>query len=121
MATRPGAKVASVAVAAAATMGWRRLGTKTPGPRPIRSTYRIQRADAHEHTFVNPHGIVHHIGCFAAAPGCVHVGVTESAFSWFPGWTWQVAVCARCRAHVGWIFRCAGQQFHGLILAALRP
>ncbi len=78
-------------------------------------------ADAHEHTFVNPHGIVHHIGCFAAAPGCVHLGATETAFSWFPGWGWQVAACARCRAHVGWIFRCAGQQFHGLILAALRP
>jgi len=91
------------------------------GHRISEAAYRIQIADAHEHTFVNPHGIVHHIGCFAAAPGCAHVGSTETAFSWFPGWSWQVAVCARCRAHVGWIFRCAGQQFHGLILAALRP
>jgi len=85
------------------------------------AAYRIEMADAHEHTFVNPGGIVHHLGCFAAAPGCVHVGPTETAFSWFPGWSWQVAICARCRAHLGWIFRCAGQQFHGLILAALRP
>jgi hypothetical protein len=82
--------------------------------------YRIQMLGAHEHTFVNPHGVVHHIGCFAAAPGCIHLGSTETAFSWFPGWTWQVAACARCRAHVGWIYRNAGEQFHGLITAAIR-
>lgn len=82
--------------------------------------YRTEMSGAHEHTFVNPHGIVHRIGCFAAAPGAAPVGPTEAAFSWFPGWTWQVACCGRCRAHVGWVFRCAGQQFHGLILDAVR-
>ena len=82
--------------------------------------HRIEMAGAHEHTFVNPAGVVHHIGCFNAAPGCVHLGPTESAFSWFPGWTWQVAVCARCRAHLGWIYRNSGEQFHGLIVAAIR-
>ena len=82
--------------------------------------YRIEMSGAHEHTFVNPHGFAYHIGCFAAAPGCVHLGETESAFSWFPGWSWQVAACARCRTHVGWIYRLAGQQFHGLILDTLR-
>jgi hypothetical protein len=82
---------------------------------------REERGGAHEHTFVNPGGFVHHIGCFAAAPGCAYTGLTETAFSWFPGWTWQVAVCGRCRQHIGWIFRCAGEQFHGLLLAQLRP
>ena len=82
--------------------------------------FRIEMNGAHEHTFVNPGGFQHHIGCFNAAPGCAYTGNTESAFSWFPGWTWQVAVCARCRAHVGWIYRNAGEQFHGLIVAALR-
>ncbi len=81
---------------------------------------RIEMAGGHEHTFVNPHGIAFVIGCFAAAPGCVYLGTTEQAFSWFPGWTWQVAACRQCRTHVGWIYRLAGQQFHGLILAALR-
>lgn len=83
--------------------------------------YRIEMAGGHEHTFVNPHGIAFVIGCFVAAPGCIHLGATEEAFSWFPGYSWQVAACARCRSHVGWIYRLAGQQFHGLILAALRP
>jgi hypothetical protein len=81
---------------------------------------RIEMAGAHEHTFVNPGGYVHDIGCFNAAPGCVYLGATESAFSWFPGWTWQVAACAQCRAHVGWIYRSNGAQFHGLLVAALR-
>ena len=83
--------------------------------------HRIAMAGTHEHTFVNPAGVSHHIGCFNAAPGCAYRGNTETAFSWFPGWTWQVAECASCRAHLGWIYRLAGDQFHGLILAALRP
>lgn len=82
--------------------------------------YRHQVGGGHEHTFVNQAGFVHHLGCFLAAPGCAYRGATESAFSWFPGYTWQIAVCARCRVHVGWIFRCAGDQFHGLLVAALR-
>jgi hypothetical protein len=82
--------------------------------------YRIEMDGAHEHVFVNPGGFQFRIGCFASAPGCTHHGETESAFSWFPGWTWQVAACASCRAHVGWIYRLAGQQFHGLILDKLR-
>ncbi|MBA3542555.1 MAG: hypothetical protein H0T79_23265 [Deltaproteobacteria bacterium] len=82
--------------------------------------YRMTMSGAHEHTFVNPAGVVHTIGCFVAAPGCVHVGHAETAFSWFPGWAWQIAICAQCRAHLGWIFRLAPDQFHGLILAALR-
>jgi hypothetical protein len=81
--------------------------------------YRIEMSGAHEHTFVNPAGYAYRIGCFAAAPGCVHTGPTEAAFSWFPGWSWQVAACGRCRSHVGWIYRLAGQQFHGLILDKL--
>jgi peptide methionine sulfoxide reductase MsrB len=82
--------------------------------------YRIERGGAHEHTFVNPAGHAFRIGCFVAAPGCAHVGAPSEAFSWFPGWRWQIAVCGRCGAHVGWIFRIAGEQFHALILAALR-
>src|SRR5687767_11460569 len=52
--------------------------------------YRIEMAGAHEHLFTNPHGFQYRIGCFAAAPGCAHTGPTEEAFSWFPGWSWQI-------------------------------
>jgi hypothetical protein len=81
---------------------------------------RIEMAGAHEHTFVNPAGFAHHIGCFAAASGCLNLGPIESAFSWFPGWSWQVTACGRCRAHLGWIYRNADERFYGLITAALR-
>lgn len=90
------------------------------GHRITDRAYCSEMNGAHEHTFVNPGGIVHHIGCFVAAPGASHIGSTEQAFTWFPGWSWQVAVCGNCRAHVGWIFRCGGAQFHGLILKMLR-
>jgi hypothetical protein len=81
--------------------------------------YRREMAGAHEHMFVNPAGFSFVVGCFVAAPGCAQVGMTTDVFSWFPGWTWQVAICRGCSAHVGWIFRCGGEQFHGLITTAL--
>ena len=81
---------------------------------------RVERGGAHEHTFVNPGGFVHHIACFAAATGCSYRGDPETAFSWFPGWSWQIAECSRCGAHLGWLFRCAGEQFHGLLVGKLK-
>jgi hypothetical protein len=81
---------------------------------------RIVMAGSHEHTFVNPGGFAYTIGCFSNAPGCVPRGAPDDMFSWFPGWSWQVATCGSCRAHVGWLYRNAGEAFHGLILAALR-
>ena len=106
------------------------IETEVPGDEALRCAvcdhritdrgYRSDMSGAHEHTFVNPGGFAFRVGCFVAAPGCKHVGETTAAFSWFPGWTWQIAICARCHAHVGWIFRCSGEQFHGLILATLR-
>ena len=104
--------------------------TTTPGDDTLRCavcdhritdrTYRSVMGGAHEHTFVNPGGFTFRIGCFVAAPGCTHVGETSDAFSWFPGWKWQIAICGSCHTHVGWIFRCGGEQFHGLIVSALR-
>lgn len=90
------------------------------GHRITERSYRTEHGGGHEHTVVNPAGYAFRIGCFVAAPGCVHVGAPSEAFSWFPGWRWQIAVCGRCRAHLGWIFRLASEQFHGLILSALR-
>ena len=81
---------------------------------------RCQVAGAHRHVFANPHGHVFEIGCFAQAPGCASLGPATPDFSWFPGTSWQVAVCARCGLHLGW--RYTGQadgSFYGLILPRL--
>lgn len=81
--------------------------------------HRVERGGAHAHTFVNPGGVVHRIGCFALAVHLSYVGDPETAFTWFPGFSWQVADCATCRSHLGWIYRCRGDQFHGLLLDKL--
>jgi len=80
---------------------------------------RMVVAGSHTHSFENPHGIAFHIGCFRATTGCVTVGDASTFFTWFPGHTWQVAVCARCRQHLGWLFRSGEGRFHGLILDRL--
>jgi hypothetical protein len=80
---------------------------------------RIEMSGSHEHTFVNPHGFRYHIGCFAAAPGCAAVGAESRYFTWFPGHSWRIAECRSCSGHLGWLFRGADSQFHGLILDRL--
>jgi hypothetical protein len=80
----------------------------------------IEMSGAHEHTFVNPSGVVFHVACFRDAAGCVEVGDEEATFTWFPGWTWQIAICGQCRAHLGWKFRLAPDAFWGLIRTKLR-
>jgi hypothetical protein len=72
-----------------------------------------------EHLEVNPHGHVFRIGCFATAAHLVVSGPPTAFWSWFPGYTWQVEVCGRCRTHLGWLFRSADHRFHGLILERL--
>ncbi|MCU0597708.1 MAG: cereblon family protein [Desulfobacterales bacterium] len=74
----------------------------------------------HEHTFANPYGIVYEIGCFQSASGCGYVGSPTDEFSWFRGFKWQVAVCASCLTHLGWLFTSSGiDSFIGLILERL--
>ncbi len=81
---------------------------------------KIMINGAHEHTFANPHGIVFEIGCFKSAVGCGYIGEPSGDFTWFSGFKWQVAVCAACLTHMGWLFTSPGMgSFHGLILDRL--
>jgi len=76
---------------------------------------RIAVNGGHEHRFTNPHGLRFHIGCFRRAPGCTEIGAATLEHTWFPGFAWRIALCAHCRAHLGWCFRAAEDGFHGLI------
>jgi hypothetical protein len=76
---------------------------------------RIVVQDGHEHRFINPHGITYHIGCFREAAGCAASGEATLEYTWFRGYAWRIALCAHCRAHLGWRFESPGEYFHGLI------
>ena len=80
---------------------------------------RIEVGGSHDHHFTNPDGHPFHIGCFSRAPGCRGSGEPSAEFTWFPGYSWQVEGCARCRAFLGWRYRSGAHRFHGLILAHL--
>jgi len=76
---------------------------------------RTEIAGRHEHTCVNPHGFVYHIGCYRSAPGLSGHGEVSDFYSWFAGYAWQIALCQRCSAHLGWSFTGTDPAFHGLI------
>src|SRR5262245_49276952 len=77
---------------------------------------RISVGGTHEHTCVNPHGLVFHIGCFAAASGCRAIGTPTTEFTWFAGFAWNYALCGSCAALLGWRYHGADASFFGLIL-----
>jgi hypothetical protein len=68
----------------------------------------------HNHAFFNPAGIAFEIRCFSQAPGVASQGDPSLEFTWFPGYSWQVALCATCHSHLGWLFTNGG-SFYGLI------
>jgi hypothetical protein len=81
---------------------------------------RIEINGAHEHTFVNPSGIIFQIGCFARVSGTNISGEVTEQWSWFKGYSWRIVCCARCGTHLGWVYMSGGEiRFFGLILSRL--
>jgi hypothetical protein len=80
---------------------------------------RIEIDGHHSHTFANPHGFVHHLGCFRSAPGVIGVGQPSTEFPWFAGHSWQIHVCGGCFGHLGWLFRAPQRHFFGLLVDQL--
>lgn len=67
------------------------------------------------HSFANPHGLLFEISSFKNAPGCICSNESSSEFTWFRGFSWQVAACRSCLNHLGWFFSSAKSSFYGLI------
>jgi len=80
----------------------------------------IAVSGGHEHTFVNPAGMVFTVRLFRHTPGCRFQGSPSSEFSWFPGYLWRLALCGGCAQHLGWLFQGADDEFTALIAAAIR-
>lgn len=88
--------------------------------RPITTTAaRIEMSGSHAHTFTNPDGQTFEIGCFGEASGMRRVSPQSLEATWFPGYTWQIEVCATCHEQLGWLYRSGDDTFHGLMLDML--
>ncbi len=83
------------------------------------SAARIDIDGSHEHERTNPHGFAHRFGCFSEAPGCNSVTTPTLEDTWFPGHTWEIGRCERCREHLGWRFAAADRAFWVLIIDRL--
>ncbi len=83
------------------------------------SKHRTTVGGKFQHTCVNPAGILFEIGCFKKARGCREIGPESDEFTWFDGYVWQVTICTGCKAHLGWRFWSADDEFYGLILNRL--
>ena len=70
---------------------------------------------AHRHRFTNPHGFRYTIVCYREAPGCALHGEPVAEFTWFPGYSWQLALCGSCQEHLGWYYQRHQHFFYGLI------
>lgn len=77
----------------------------------------IRMGGEHEHVVFNPAGMIFRVLCFADAPGAVAVGNASPHFTWFRGYTWRIALCRSCDAHIGWMYEGSGSPavFFGLI------
>ncbi|MBI1422811.1 MAG: hypothetical protein GC149_05030 [Gammaproteobacteria bacterium] len=76
---------------------------------------RLELAGGHTHIFTNPGGFTYEIMLFEYAD-CVTHGPATTEYTWFPGFAWQLALCANCQAHLGWRYRRTGSAaFYGLI------
>jgi hypothetical protein len=72
-----------------------------------------------KHNFINPAGLVFHIGCFKKANGILCAGEPTNEYTWFKGYTWNLAYCAHCTEHLGWHFQNARSSFYGLNLTKI--
>jgi hypothetical protein len=88
--------------------------------RITRSEQRVEINGSHQHLFINPAGEHFRIGCFTGAAGCRPDGYATSAYTWFAGFSWRIAICSLCGMQLGWYYQAAGgQNFFGLILNRL--
>lgn len=74
--------------------------------------------------YVNPSGFVHQTITLRKARGLTLEGSPSTDNSWFPGYAWTIAYCARCFAHMGWRFTAVSSDtqpvaFYGLSRAAI--
>ncbi|XP_035442906.1 protein cereblon [Spodoptera frugiperda] len=76
--------------------------------------------------YTNLGGYMHDILTVSEACNVETNGAPSAEYSWFPGYTWTVALCANCMVHVGWRFEAMKRslrpsQFYGLCRNYVQP
>ena len=71
-----------------------------------------------EFSFINPAGHQFEILTFANTIGCNIVGESTGEFTWFPNYNWQICLCNKCNAQLGWYYL-GSDNFWGLIKSQL--
>lgn len=77
-------------------------------------SYLIQINGSFQHYKMNPQGHAFQFRSFKHAEGCVRTGQPTTEHSWYTGYLWQFAYCARCQIQLGWYFT-GPEPFFGLI------
>ena len=72
-----------------------------------------------EHAFINPIGTLHQFRSYREALGCAITGARNRGDTWFPGYTWRLAMCSNCGQHMGWFFE-SNDSFYGIIKNACK-
>ncbi|KAI5701685.1 hypothetical protein M8J75_012181 [Diaphorina citri] len=55
--------------------------------------------------YINPNGFTHETITLYKVDNIILDPVVSTQYSWFPGYAWSIASCARCHCHVGWRFK----------------
>ncbi|KAL0879144.1 hypothetical protein ABMA27_002939 [Loxostege sticticalis] len=76
--------------------------------------------------YTNLGGYMHDIVTVSRAGQITLDGAPSAEYSWFPGYTWTIALCATCTHHVGWRFdamkaRLRPAQFYALCRNSVQP
>ncbi len=101
--------------------GGRHVVCRACGHQIAKAEDKSSVAGGQSHTFFNPHGLVFELECYSRANGCMVQGAPSSDFSWFAGYSWQVALCGGCTSHLGWHYASADSgRFWGLISGMIR-
>ncbi|MCS6914930.1 MAG: cereblon family protein [Myxococcales bacterium] len=60
--------------------------------------------------FFNPYGILHEVVTVRHTRGVLPRGPATTEFTWFAGYAWRHAHCARCDAHLGWHYEAVSSE-----------
>lgn len=72
----------------------------------MRHVFSVGGSDGTTGAYVNEYGVVHQTMTLRKVDGnVVCTGRPETRDTWFPGYSWQIAHCSICSAHLGWKFR----------------